>query len=176
MVPLPGGYGILLISTTENRRALVAFLVDELFAAYICAVDECNLEAWLALFTPECSYEVHPIENIRAGLPLAYVLDDCRERLIDRVTMIQEVWEGTVESYDARHFQQRIAMRELDEQRWEVRSNLIVSYTGASGEAEILVSGYCEDVIVIESNETARLQKRFVVVENTLPRYLVYPV
>lgn len=176
MVALSGGHGILLISKTEYRRASIAYVIDELTSAYIRAVDECNLEDWLALFAPQCSYEVHPVENVRAGLPLGYVLDDCRERLIDRVTMIQQVWDGTVELYDTRHIQQRTGMRELDEHRWEVRSNLIVSYSAASGEAGILISGYCDDVVIIENDETALIQKRCVVVENTLPRYLVYPI
>jgi anthranilate 1,2-dioxygenase small subunit len=38
-----------------------------------------------------------------------------------------------------------------------------------------LVSGYSEDVVVL-GDETALFQQKFVVVDNTPPRYLVYPV
>ncbi|RDH74253.1 hypothetical protein DVS77_32595 [Mycolicibacterium moriokaense] len=165
----------MLTSSIEDRRARAAYLVDELLGAYARAVDERDFTAWLALFAPECAYEVRAMENVREGLPLAYMMDDCRERLTDRVKMIQEVWAGTVEPYDTRHFQQRTAMRELGEDRWEVGSNVLVTYTGASGEPGILVSGYSEDVVVLD-DETALFQQKFVVVDNTPPRYLVYPV
>ncbi|AEV73697.1 small subunit of phenylpropionate dioxygenase [Mycolicibacterium rhodesiae NBB3] len=165
----------MLTSSIEDRRARAAYLVDELLGAYVRAVDEQDFTAWLALFAPECAYEVRAMENVREGLPLAYMMDDCRQRLVDRVKMIQDVWAGTVEPYDTRHFQQRTAMRELGEDRWEVRSNILVTYTGASGEPGILVSGHSEDVVVLE-HETALFQQRFVVLDNTPPRYLVYPV
>lgn len=160
---------------TTQRRARAAHLVDELLAAYAGAVDDRDFSAWLALFAPECAYGVHAMENIREGLPLAYMMDDCRERLVDRVKMIEEVWQGTVEPYDTRHVLQRTALREVGEDRWDVRSNVIVSYTAASGEAGILVSGHCEDVVVLDG-ETALFEKRIVVLDNTPPRYLVYPV
>lgn len=121
----------MLTSSVEDRRARAAYLVDELLGAYARAVDDQDFTAWLALFATECAYEVRAMENVREGLPLAYMMDDCRERLADRVKMIQEVWAGTVEPYDTRHFQQRTAMRELGEDRWEVRSNVLVTYTGA---------------------------------------------
>lgn len=165
----------MLTSSIEDRRARAAYLVDELLGAYACAVDERKFTAWLDLFAPECTYEVHAMENVREGLPLAYMMDDCRERLADRVKMIQEVWVGTVEPYDTRHVQQRTALRELGEDRWEVRSNVIVAYTSASGEAGILLSGHCEDVVILDG-EHAVFEKKFVVVDNTPPRYLVYPV
>jgi anthranilate 1,2-dioxygenase small subunit len=173
--PLPGGDGVLLISSIDDRRARAVYLVDELLGAYARAVDERDFAAWLALFAPECAYEVRAMENVREGLPLAYMLDDCRERLVDRVKMIQEVWAGTIEPYDTRHIQQRTAMRELGENRWEVRANVLVAYTGASGESGILASGHTEDVVVFD-DETAKFQQRFVVLDNTPPRYLVYPV
>ena len=109
--PLPGGDGVLLTSSIEDRRARAAYLVDELLGAYAGAVDERDFTAWLALFAPECAYEVRAMENVREGLPLAYMMDDCRQRLVDRVKMIQDVWASTVEPYDTRHLQQRTAMR-----------------------------------------------------------------
>ena len=45
----------------------------------------------------------------------------------------------------------------------------------STGEPGILVSGYSEDVVVLD-DETALFQQKFVVVDNTPPRYLVYPV
>ncbi|AKK27874.1 MULTISPECIES: aromatic-ring-hydroxylating dioxygenase subunit beta [Mycobacteriaceae] len=165
----------MLTSSVEDRQLHVAYLVGELFGAYAAAVDQRDFAAWLALFARECAYEVHAMENVREGLPLAYMMDDCRERMVDRVKMIEEVWADTVEPYDTRHIQQRTALRELGEGRWKVRSNLLVAYTAASGEAGILVSGHCDDIVVLHG-ATALFESRFVVVDNIPPRYLVYPV
>jgi anthranilate 1,2-dioxygenase small subunit len=165
----------LLTSSVENRQVQVAYLMDELAGAYAGAVDQRDFTAWLALFAQECTYEVHAMENVREGLPLAYMMDDCRERMVDRVKMIQEVWAGTVEPYDTRHIQQRTALLELGDGRWKVQSNLLVAYTAASGEAGILISGHCDDIVVLDG-ATALFESRFVVVDNIPPRYLVYPV
>ena len=74
-----------------------------------------------------------------------------------------------------RHVLQRTALREVGEDRWEVRSNVIASYTATSGEAGILVSGHCEDLVVLDG-EVALFEKRVEVLDNTPPRYLVHPV
>lgn len=39
----------------------------------------------------------------------------------------------------------------------------------------ILVSGHCDDLVVLDG-DVALFEKRIVVLDNTPPRYLVYPV
>ena len=45
--------------------------VDRLYIDYIQAIDDGDLERWVALFTDDCSYRIVSRENVRRGLPLA---------------------------------------------------------------------------------------------------------
>jgi anthranilate 1,2-dioxygenase small subunit len=151
-------------------------LIDALQIRYLAALDERNMEGWLACFAEEAGYVCTTRENHDADLPVAMMLDDSRARLKDRVKFVNEVWSGTFEDYATRHFVQRVDCRPEGGGRFGVRTNFMVAYTNRRGGSEILVTGVYEDVVKIEGDDARFISKRAILDTVTTPRYLVYPV
>jgi anthranilate 1,2-dioxygenase small subunit len=150
---------------------------DQLQTAYLNALDRRDMRAWMESFSRlKGSYTCIARENEEQQLPLALMLDDCPERLLDRVKYITEVWVGTFEDYHTRHFVQRLSSRGIEGDMLSVTSNFLVAYTTVQGRSEILVTGTYEDVIVIEDGRACFKSKRAVLDTTVTPRYLVYPV
>jgi len=95
--------------------------------------------------------------------------------LQDRVTFVTEVWAGTFEGYQARHFVQRLRCAAQEDGSYRVESNFSVLYTPEQGQTEILVSGRYLDRIIIDG-EARFGEKRAIMDTNVAPRYIVYPV
>lgn len=143
---------------------------------YLAALDQHDLVAWLACFADEASYTCITRENHDANLPVALMLDDCRERLNDRVKFVNEVWSGTFEDYTTRHFVQRYRCTQAKDGGLNVLSNVMVSYTNRRGASDILVTGVYEDDIDLGSEGVRFRAKRAILDTVTTPRYLVYPI
>ncbi len=75
--------------------------VDALQQAYAHALDRRDMQGWLACFAGTGRYELTSAENVRMGLPVGMMLDDCHERLRDRVKYVNEVWNSVVEQAPA---------------------------------------------------------------------------
>ncbi|MGW3482441.1 aromatic-ring-hydroxylating dioxygenase subunit beta [Rhodococcus sp. PSBB049] len=149
--------------------------IDALLGRYAQVLDEQDWDRWPDLFAAQCSYTVHTLDNIRRGLPLAYMYDDNRARIVDRVKFITEVWAGTIEPYRTRHLTQRTHVAHVAENRWEVRANFHVSFTENDSLSGLLATGYYEDVVEI-SVDGARFASRAVRLDSMPARYLVYPL
>jgi anthranilate 1,2-dioxygenase small subunit len=150
--------------------------IDALQVRYVRSLDRREWTEWLACFSREGSYVCLSRENEEQGLPLPLMMDDCAERLRDRVKMITEVWAGTYEEYATRHFVQRLEARALGPSRYAVESNVLVAYTNRRGISEILVAGSYRDEIVFEGGGAVFIAKTAVLDTIATPRYLVYPV
>ena len=149
--------------------------IDDLFGAYAFVLDGKEFERWPELFAAECFYAVYSVDNVEQELPLAYMLDDCRERVLDRVKFVREVWAGTVEPYRTRHTIQRTMTLDLGDGLYEVYANFQVGYTQADGTPALLAIGHYEDRVRI-TETGAVLEEKRVYLDNTPPRYLVYPL
>lgn len=150
-------------------------VLDGLLGAYAAAVDNRDWQQWLSLFTNDCAYAVYTLENVERGLPLGYMLDDCRERLVDRIKFVTDVWAKTVEPYRTRHIIQRVQTERGADGTYKVRSNLLVSYTETDAPPAMLASGYYEDVIRL-TEDGPRFVEKTVYLDGTPARYLVYPL
>jgi 3-phenylpropionate/cinnamic acid dioxygenase small subunit len=150
--------------------------IDELQARYIGALDRRDFDAWLACFDHQGSYICTPRENEEQGLPLALMMDDCYERLKDRVSYITQVWAGTFEDYWTRHFIQRLSCTPANANSYSVVTNFSVLYTSARGRSEILVAGCYEDEMIVGPAGAKFGSKKAVLDTTTTPRYLVFPV
>jgi salicylate 5-hydroxylase small subunit len=150
-------------------------LIDDLLGAYGFVLDERQFSRWPDLFADECFYALYSIENVERGLPLAYMLDDCRARIIDRVKFITEVWARTVEPYRTRHIVQRTKINNVSNDTYEVHANFLVGYTQADGTAGLLASGHYEDRIRVAGAQ-ALFERRCAFLDNIPPRYLIYPL
>jgi 3-phenylpropionate/cinnamic acid dioxygenase small subunit len=156
-----------------DARILAA--IDALQVKYVNALDAHDMQEWLDCFDREASYTCIPRENAEQGLPLALMMDDCYERLLDRVNYVTQVWAGTFEDYATRHFVQRLRCRDAGN-LYASNFNFMVVYTSAAGASEVLVSGQYQDEVVVDGTEAKFRSKTAVLDTIVLPRYLVYPL
>ena len=151
--------------------------LDELQNRYVAALDGKNLPAWAATFSEraDASYICRSAENESMGLPIALMMDDCRARILDRITFITQVWKGTFQDYRTRHFTQRLSCEQESDATFRVRTNFSIEYTFDPNPSKSLATGVYEDVVVIEGGEARFLSKRAVYDTTVLPQYIVYP-
>ncbi len=77
----------LMTASDRKRQAL------ELLAWYVRVVDDPErVEEWPDLFADEAEHLVVTRENLERGLPVAVIRDDSKDRILDRVTVIQKFW------------------------------------------------------------------------------------
>lgn len=150
--------------------------IDDLQARYVKALNAKDMQGWLACFGADGRYVCTSRENHDAGLPLAIMMDDCPERLRDRVKFITEVWAGTFEDYRMRHVVQRISAREVTSTGFEVESNFIVTHTNAKGHSDILAAGVYLDTVSISAGKAQFRSKTAIIDDHATCRYLVYPI
>ncbi len=150
--------------------------IDALQLRYARALDTRDMTGWAGCFGESGSYICIARENVEQELPVAIMMDDSLARIRDRVKYIGNVWAGTFEDYQTRHFVQRIECAPRGADRFAVESNFMVAYTGARGRSEILVAGTYEDEIELGRGEAKFRAKKAILDTVTTPRYLVYPV
>lgn len=150
--------------------------IDALQVRYMRALDTRNIEAWSECFGDTASYICIARENVEQDLPLAIMMDDSRARIGDRVKYIGDVWAGTFEDYQTRHFVQRLDCVMRSPGLFAVESNLLVAYVSPRGRSELLVVGTYEDEILLGHDGAKFASKKAVLDTVTTPRYLVYPV
>ncbi len=150
--------------------------IDALQRRYAEALDSAQMEQWLDCFShAEASYVCIPEENERFGLPIALMLDDCRERIADRVTFITKIWVGTFEPYRTTHFIQRLSTEKMDSDTYRQVSNFSVMISPEAGSSYVLATGRYYDLVVMEEGRPLFREKRAVYDSQILPRYIVYP-
>lgn len=158
-----------------DRRILDGIALDEALARYASVVDGQEWHRWPELFSEDCSYAVYSLDNVERGLPLAYMLDDNRARILDRVKFVTEVWAGTVEPYRTRHVIQRTETEALDDRTYRVRATMVVTYTEFDGVPGVLASGYYEDRIRLTDDGALFVEKN-VYLDGMPARYFIYPL
>ena len=162
--------------TVDDLHLLGQF--DALQIRYADALDTKDMPRWADTFSTEdcASYILTTRENVNGGLPLALMLDDCRGRILDRITYITKIWAGTFQDYATRHFVQRTAVTTQGDD-YAMRSNFTVVYTPEdTGTSAVLAAGVYEDVLRMGNDGPRLLSRRAVLDTSVLPRYLVYPL
>ena len=151
--------------------------IDALQTRYVRALDGRDMSGWLDCFgDKDASYICTTRENEDQNLPLALMMDDSYDRLKDRVRFITEVWSGTYEDYQTRHFVLRLDFTEKGAGIYALASNFMVAYTTARGRSEMLAAGVYQDEISLAGNDAKFKSKKAILDTVATPRYLVYPV
>ena len=151
--------------------------VENLNRDYICALDNMDMQAWLACFSKQGTYTFIAEENERRGLPIAFMLDDCYERLQDRVTQVTDIQIDSTEHYQMRHFTQLTTVSEQADGTMTANYNFSIYYTQRDTNiTKLLCVGRYEDIVAMENGEGRYIQRKAVTDTNVLPRYVAYPV
>ncbi|QGN54039.1 aromatic-ring-hydroxylating dioxygenase subunit beta [Novosphingobium sp. Gsoil 351] len=164
---------------TQSDTSLEAAL-HALLLADAGALDGKDLASWLGNYAEEedASYICRSAENTENGLALGFMYDDCRARLEDRVTFINDIWAGTFQDYRTRHFVQWVRYERVNGNTLTMRSNFSVFMTPEdSGVTQILAAGQYIDTVRVGTNGGLKLLSRCAELDTSvLPRYLVYPI
>jgi len=154
--------------------------LDRLLLADADALDSKDMQRWLSNYAdePEASYYCRSAENTENDLELGFMFDDCRARLEDRVTYVNEIWAGTFQDYRTRHFVQRVSYERTSDDTVALRTNFSVFMTPEdTGITKILAAGQYLDTVRLTNDGSAKLLSRRAELDTSvLPRYLVYPV
>lgn len=149
-------------------------LIDDLQLRYVRALDRKDLAAWLSLFALDGQYFLIPGDNAESSLPMGLMVDDCYERLVDRVSFVTRVW--TFDDYQMRHFVQRMHAEQITDDVHRIDSNVVVFYTDHEGRSSLLAVGRYEDEIAI-SGQVALFKKKRMILDNfVLPMNIAYPL
>lgn len=151
--------------------------IEQLNSDYICALDALDMPAWLACFNKHGQYAFIAEENYRRNFPIAFMLDDCYERLQDRVTQVVDIQPDSTEHYQTRHFTQLTSVTASDDARYQADFNFSVYYTRRdTNQTQILCVGRYIDLIDIGEVRASYIDKKAVTDTNVLPRYIAYPI
>lgn len=154
--------------------------LNALLLADARALDSKDMPGWLGNYADEeaAAYYCRSAENSEHGLALGFMYDDCRARLEDRVTFVNDIWAGTFQDYRTRHFVQLTSFDRVDATTLEMRSNFSVFMTPKdSGITQVLAAGQYLDTVRQDKNgELKLLSRRAELDTSVLPRYLVYPI
>jgi len=152
-------------------------LIEQLLSDYSHCVDNKLFEHWPDFFTDECSYEVRQAEDQEKGYLVGLIFDSNRNRLLDRVKFMREVWEGSIEHYRTRHVYQITQITQsTTDSIVSVESNLQVTYTQAESASAVLVSGCYIDRVQLDGEGSAKFLSRTVVLDGIPARALNYPL
>jgi len=151
--------------------------IEQLNRDYICALDTLDMQAWLACFNKQGQYAFIAEENYRRNFPIAFMLDDCYERLQDRVTQVVDIQSDSTEHYQTRHFTQLTSVNAADDGHYQAEFNYSVYYTRSdTNQTNLLCVGRYIDLIDISNASASYIDKKAVTDTNVLPRYVAYPI
>lgn len=157
----------------EHRSAALELLTD-----YVKVVDSRDIHRWPDLFADSASYQVISRENHDRGWPLSFVLDDSRERILDRVTYVHEVWRNAVNDYTPRHFISLPEMQPVEGEtdEYALEASVCIYMTTLRGETGLLAVGTYQDRVTVADGVPRFISKKVILDTAILPRYFIYPL
>lgn len=165
-------------AVVTNPETLAA--IDALQVRYILALDDKDMQGWLATFSTErnAAYFLTTQQNVEENLPLGLIHDDNRARLEDRVNFVTRIWDGVYQDYQTRHFVQRLVCIEVGDGEYEVKSNFSMIYTPSdTGRAAVFTAGVYLDRVLVGAGGAACFKSKKVVNDTPmLEQYVVYPI
>ena len=150
--------------------------IQRLQERYLHALDGKDMQSWLACFSQDGSYYAIGADNADDDLPICLMMDDCYERLQDRVTFVTEVWIGAFEDYQTRHFIQPLDLQLGDDGLYTASTNVSILTTNSQGLTSLFIAGRYEDQIRIENSEALFKERKMIMDTFTTPGVVVYPL
>ena len=157
----------------------------DLLTRYVRVVDDPGrIDEWPDLFAAEAEYLVVTRENEERGLPIAIIRDDCRDRILDRVTIIKEFW-GAGRRLEDRHFNAVWTRHVIgptwveltDDGRAHVGAHLLVwASRRVDTEPRLLAVGEYRDVMEFTAGAAKLRAKKVILDTPVLQDAFVYPL
>ncbi|MGF6413551.1 anthranilate 1,2-dioxygenase small subunit AndAd [Paraburkholderia sp. MM5482-R1] len=122
------------------------FELHRLQDQYINNLDNDRLEAWPALFTEDCLYEIVPKENADLGLPVGIIYCTNQRMLRDRVVSLRNA--NIYEEHSYRHMTSGLTVTGEKDGVIETESNYVVIQTLSNGESGVYQAGKYYDRVV----------------------------
>jgi len=137
--------------------------IEELFGAYVSAIDEGRLEEWPKLFAEQCRYIVTNRENYQAGMLHGAIYANSNGMLQDRISALRDA--NIYESQHYRHIVGSTQIQSVDNNVAKVKSNFLVIRIMHDGDTMMFATGIYLDKIDV-SEPTARFIERLVVCDS----------
>ena len=151
--------------------------LDALQSEYMDALSRKDMDAWLATFDTQGAYICKTLEAEERGLEIAFILDDCYDRLKDRVLFVTRVWVGTFQDYQPRHFAQRVSCRSVGNDLIEMRSSFSVMFTRSdTKKTEVFAAGQYVDLISMAQEKPLFRSKTAITDAPLMAHYMAYPI
>lgn len=141
---------------------------------YINTLDNDRLEAWPALFTEDCVYEIVPKENADMGLPIGIIHCTNRKMLRDRVVSLRHA--NIFEEHSYRHMTSGLAVIAEKDGVIETESNYVVVQTRTNGESDVYQAGKYYDRVVRTPDGLRYQRKRVVYDTSRVQTLLATPI
>lgn len=141
---------------------------------YINTLDNDRLEAWPALFTEDCVYEIVPKENADMGLPIGIIHCTNQKMLRDRVVSLRHA--NIFEEHSYRHMTSGLAVIAEQDGVIETESNYVVVQTRTNGESDVYQAGKYYDRVVRTPGGLRYREKRVVYDTSRVQTLLATPI
>lgn len=139
------------------------FLIQDLQARYVSAIDNDHLESWPDFFHDQCHYRITTKSDFDEGLPLGIIYATSRDMLIDRVTSLREA--NIYEDQGYRHVIGPTLILEQDADEVRTETNFMVVRTRHDGDMVLFAAGRYLDRITINDG-AARFTEKVVIVDS----------
>ncbi len=149
--------------------------LEDLYARYVGALDDGELEQWPELFTEQCLYLILPRDNHERGLPLAVMRCESRDMLKDRITAIRETM--MYEQRYLRHHVTNIRVRAAVADTLEVSANFsIIEVLPDDLPRVAMVGRYLDKLVVGAGGEWLFTEKLCIYDSLLVANSIIYPV
>ncbi|CAE6754370.1 Anthranilate 1,2-dioxygenase small subunit [Paraburkholderia domus] len=141
---------------------------------YVNNLDNDRLEAWPALFTEDCLYEIVPKENEDMGLPIGIIYCTNQRMLRDRVVSLRNA--NIFEEHSYRHMTSGLSVTGEKGGVIETESNYVVIQTRTNGESSVYQAGKYYDQVVRTADGLRYKSKRVIYDTSRVQTLLATPI
>ncbi|WP_250467734.1 anthranilate 1,2-dioxygenase small subunit AndAd [Caballeronia sp. GAFFF2] len=156
------------------ERMTLWFELHMLQDQYINTLDNDKLEAWPALFTEDCIYEIVPKENADMGLPIGIIYCTNQKMLRDRVVSLRHA--NIYEEHSYRHMTSGLTVIDEKDGVIETESNYVVIQTRTNGESNAYQAGKYFDRVVRTPDGLRYRSKRVIYDTSRVQTLLATPI
>ena len=139
------------------------FLIQDLNARYVSAIDNDRLEDWPGFFEEKCLYRIATKADFDQGLPLGIIYATSRDMLIDRVTSLRQA--NIYEDQGNRHMVGLPLILEQLDGEVATETNFMVVRARHDGETLLFATGRYLDRIKVGAGQ-ASFRQRIVVLDS----------